>query len=64
MEGIDWAKNALINDYSITPPCTFIYIYTASDAAWIQEHLQNKLANQFDNFEPKTYRFGIKWSLL
>lgn len=53
MIGIDFAKNGLTNAYCSSPPWTFIELYTALDAAWLQEQRQKSLENYLERSEPK-----------
>lgn len=57
MIDIEWDKDALTNDDSITPSWTFVQIYTVLDGAWLQEQRQKLLSNDLDKSETN----GIFW---
>ena len=40
--GTEWAKPVLTQSLAFTPPWTFQQMYTALDAAWLQEQKQNE----------------------
>lgn len=53
MIDINCDKISLKNAYSSTPPWTFIQLYCALDASWLQQQLQKQLTNALEKSEPK-----------